>query len=175
MVRIVFPRRRKDAKEKINRMTKKITRFISLCLLCATWAGLAHAADTIRIAYSSVNPHALLVSLAEKRGLYAKYGLSSVVVYIPGGSTVIQGMVSGDIDLGQLTGSAGRGGEFARRGYPLCCDDRRPHGLSAGDPTGDQNCRGPKGQALRYQPVSRRRRILACAHFCAGLASIPRM
>ena len=33
------------------------------------------AVDTIRIAYSSVNPHALLVSMAEKRGLYAKYGL----------------------------------------------------------------------------------------------------
>src|SRR5436190_629784 len=65
------------------------------------------AADTIRIAYSSVNPHALLVSLAEKRGLFAKYGLSSVVVYIPGGSTVVQTMVSGDIDLGQLTGAPG--------------------------------------------------------------------
>jgi hypothetical protein len=88
-------------------MTKKITRIISLYLLCATWAGLAHAADTIRIAYSSVNPHALLVSLAEKRGLYAKYGLSSVVVYIPGGSTVIQAMLSGDVDLGQLTGPPG--------------------------------------------------------------------
>jgi ABC-type nitrate/sulfonate/bicarbonate transport system substrate-binding protein len=67
----------------------------------------AFAADTIRIAYSSVNPHALLVSLAEKRGLYAKYGLSSVVVYIPGGSTVVQTMVSGDVDLGQLTGAPG--------------------------------------------------------------------
>ena len=55
-------------------MTMKFTRIISLTLLCAAWAGLAHAADTIRIAYSSVNPHALLVSLAEKRGLYAKYG-----------------------------------------------------------------------------------------------------
>ncbi len=65
------------------------------------------AADTIRIAYSSVNPHALLVSLAEKRGLYAKYGLSSVVVYIPGGTTVVQTMVSGDVDLGQLTGAPG--------------------------------------------------------------------
>ena len=65
------------------------------------------AADTIRIAYSSVNPHALLVSLAEKRGLFAKYGLSSVVVYIPGGSTVVQTMVSGDVDLGQLTGAPG--------------------------------------------------------------------
>jgi NitT/TauT family transport system substrate-binding protein len=64
-------------------------------------------ADTIRTAYSSVNPHALLVSLAEKRGLFAKYGLSSVVVYIPGGSTVVQTMMSGDIDLGQLTGAPG--------------------------------------------------------------------
>jgi NitT/TauT family transport system substrate-binding protein len=67
----------------------------------------APAADTIRIAYSSVNPHALLVSLAEKRGLYAKYGLSSVVVYIPGGTTVVQTMMSGDVDLGQLTGAPG--------------------------------------------------------------------
>lgn len=67
----------------------------------------ASAADTIRIAYSSVNPHALLVSLAEKRGLYAKYGLSSVVVYIPGGTTVVQTMMSGDVDLGQLTGAPG--------------------------------------------------------------------
>ncbi len=67
----------------------------------------AHGADTIRTAYSSVNPHALLVSLAEKRGLFTKYGLSSVVVYIPGGSTVVQTMMSGDIDLGQLTGAPG--------------------------------------------------------------------
>jgi len=48
-----------------------------------------------------------LVSLAEKRGLYAKYGLSSVVVYIPGGTTVVQTMMSGDVDLGQLTGAPG--------------------------------------------------------------------
>ena len=113
-------------------MTKKITRIISLYLVCATWAGLAHAADTIRIAYSSVNPHALLVSLAEKRGLYAKYGLSSVVVYIPGGSTVIQGMISGDIDLGQLTGPPGvaanlRGADIL---YVAMTDDRMGYQLA---------------------------------------------
>jgi len=67
----------------------------------------ALAVDAIRIAYSSVNPHALLVSMAEKRGLYAKYGLSSTIVYVSGGSTAIQAMVSGDIDLGQLTGAPG--------------------------------------------------------------------
>ena len=67
----------------------------------------AAAADTIRIAYSSVNPHALLAWIAEKRGLYAKYGLSSVLVYVPGGSVSIQALVSGDIDLAQLTGPPG--------------------------------------------------------------------
>ena len=90
------------------------------------------AADTIRIAYSSVNPHALLVSLAEKRGLYAKYGLSSVVVYIPGGSTVVQTMVSGDVDLGQLTGAPGvaanlRGADIL---YIAMTDDRMGYQLA---------------------------------------------
>jgi NitT/TauT family transport system substrate-binding protein len=113
-------------------MPQKFTRIISLSLLCAAWAGLAHAADTIRIAYSSVNPHALLVSLAEKRGLYAKYGLSSVVVYIPGGSTVVQAMVSGDIDLGQLTGPPGvaanlRGADIQ---YVAMTDDRMGYQLA---------------------------------------------
>jgi len=90
------------------------------------------AADTIRIACSSVNPHALLVSLAEKRGLFAKYGLSSVVVYIPGGSTVVQTMVSGDIDLGQLTGAPGvaanlRGADIL---YIAMTDDRMGYQLA---------------------------------------------
>jgi NitT/TauT family transport system substrate-binding protein len=77
------------------------------CLLLLLCCNGVFAADTIRIAYSSVNPHALLVSMAEKRGLYAKYGLSPVIIYVSGGSTVIQAMVSGDIDLGQLTGAPG--------------------------------------------------------------------
>jgi len=86
----------------------------------------ALAVETIRIAYSSVNPHALLVSMAEKRGLYAKYGLSSTIVYVSGGSTAIQAMVSGDIDLGQLTGAPGvtanlRGADIV---YIAMSDDR---------------------------------------------------
>ena len=113
-------------------MAMKFTKIISLFLLCAAWAGLAQSAETIRIAYSSVNPHALLVSLAEKRGLYAKYGLSSVVVYIPGGSTAIQAMVSGDIDLAQLTGPPGvtanlRGADIT---YIAMTDDRMGYQLA---------------------------------------------
>jgi NitT/TauT family transport system substrate-binding protein len=67
----------------------------------------AHAQEAVRISYSSVNPHALLVSLAEKRGLYSKYGLSSYVIYIPGGGPVMQALLAGDLDLAQLTGAPG--------------------------------------------------------------------
>jgi NitT/TauT family transport system substrate-binding protein len=78
-----------------------------------------------------VNPHALLVSMAEKRGLYAKYGLSSTIVYVSGGSTVVQAMVSGDIDLGQLTGAPGvaanlRGADIL---YVAMTDDRMGYQL----------------------------------------------
>ena len=89
------------------------------------------AAETIRVVYSSVNPHALLVSMAEKRGLYAKYGLSSTIVYVSGGSTAIQAMVSGDVDLAQLTGPPGvaanlRGADLV---YFAMTDDRMGYQL----------------------------------------------
>ena len=80
---------------------------LSVFALSLAVCGSARAAEPIRIAYSSVNPHALLAWLAEKRGLYGKYGLSSVLVYVPGGSVSIQALVSGDIDLAQLTGPPG--------------------------------------------------------------------
>ena len=108
-------------------------RLLSLTFLCYMFLSASHvlALDTIRIAYSSVNPHALLVSMAEKRGLYAKYGLSSTIVYVSGGSTAIQAMVSGDIDLGQLTGAPGvtanlRGADIV---YIAMSDDRMGYQL----------------------------------------------
>lgn len=110
-------------------------RFALINLACLVLAGIwldnARALDTIRVAYSSVNPHALLVSMAEKRGLYAKYGLSSTIVYVSGGSTVVQAMVSGDIDLGQLTGAPGvaanlRGADIL---YVAMTDDRMGYQL----------------------------------------------
>lgn len=114
------------------RISKLIVRTSIGCLLLFfTTVGPATALDTIRVAYSSVNPHALLVSMAEKRGLYAKYGLSSTIVYVSGGSTAVQAMVSGDIDLGQLTGAPGvaanlRGADIL---YIAMTDDRMGYQL----------------------------------------------
>ena len=89
----------------MTRPFRKIV-FCLLGLLMLTTAP-ARAAETIRIGYSSVNPHALLAWIAEKRGLYAKYGLSSLLIYIPGGSIAVQTLVSGNIDLAQLTAPPG--------------------------------------------------------------------
>ncbi len=59
---------------------------LSLFAVSSVLSSAASAAEPIRIAYSSVSPHALLVWIAEKRGLYAKHGLSSTLIYVPGGS-----------------------------------------------------------------------------------------
>jgi NitT/TauT family transport system substrate-binding protein len=101
----------------------------SLVLFACSRATLAQ--EPTRIIYSSVNPHALLASIAEKRGLYAKYGLSSVLVYVPGGSTAIQALVSGDADVAQLTGAPGvtanlRGADIL---YIAMSDDRMAYQL----------------------------------------------
>jgi NitT/TauT family transport system substrate-binding protein len=76
-------------------------------LLSLLSARQARSQEKIRIGYSSVNVHAILVWIAEKRGLYGKYGLSPIQVFIPGGSTNVQALVSGSVDFAQLTAPPG--------------------------------------------------------------------
>lgn len=45
--------------------------------------------------------------IAKDRGLFGKYGLVSEIVYIPGGTTNIQVLVSGNLDMSQLSGAPG--------------------------------------------------------------------
>jgi NitT/TauT family transport system substrate-binding protein len=66
-----------------------------------------HSQEKIRIGYSSVSVHSIPVWIAEKRGIYAKYGSSSLLIFIPGGSTNVQALVSGSVDLAQLTAPPG--------------------------------------------------------------------
>jgi ABC-type nitrate/sulfonate/bicarbonate transport system substrate-binding protein len=112
-------------------MLKSMFKGLVCSLLLLACSDVSRAQEPIRIVYSSVNPHALLVSIAEKRGLYAKYGLSSVLVYVPGGSTAIQALISGDADVAQLTGAPGvtanlRGADIL---YIAMSDDRMAYQL----------------------------------------------
>src|SRR5712692_10133063 len=86
-------------------MKIKITAVV--ILLCLSFPRQARPQEKIRVGYSSVNVHAILVWIAEKRGLYGKYGLSPLQVFIPGGSTNVQALVSGSVDVAQLTAPPG--------------------------------------------------------------------
>jgi ABC-type nitrate/sulfonate/bicarbonate transport system substrate-binding protein len=63
--------------------------------------------EKIRIGYGAVSIQSGLVWIAKEKGLFAKYGLTPEIVYIPGGSTNIQALISGNLDLTQLTGAPG--------------------------------------------------------------------
>lgn len=63
--------------------------------------------ERIRVGQGSVSLQSGLMHIAKDRGLFAKYGLISEIVYIPGGTTNIQVLVSGNLDLSQLSGAPG--------------------------------------------------------------------
>ncbi|MGH7854670.1 MAG: hypothetical protein ACREP3_14585, partial [Candidatus Binatia bacterium] len=61
---------------------------ISFCI-----AGYADAQERIRVGLGSISLQSGLVHIAKDRGLFAKYGLFTESVYIPGGSTNVQVLV----------------------------------------------------------------------------------
>lgn len=63
--------------------------------------------ERIRVGQGSVSLQSGPMHIAKDRGLFAKYGLVSEIVYIPGGTTNIQVLVSGNLDLSQLSGAPG--------------------------------------------------------------------
>jgi NitT/TauT family transport system substrate-binding protein len=67
----------------------------------------ADAQDRIRVGLGSTSLQSGLVHIAKDRGLFAKHGLFTESVYIPGGSTNVQVLVSGSLDLSQLSGAPG--------------------------------------------------------------------
>jgi NitT/TauT family transport system substrate-binding protein len=67
----------------------------------------AFGQEKIRVGQGSISLQSGLMHIAQDRGLFAKYGLVSEVVYIPGGSTNIHVLISGNLDLSQLSGAPG--------------------------------------------------------------------
>jgi NitT/TauT family transport system substrate-binding protein len=82
-----------------------------ICLIAALFflAGSpqARSQEKIRVGQGSVSLQSGLMHIAKDRGLFAKYGLVSEIVYIPGGTTNIQVLVSGSLDMSQLSGAPG--------------------------------------------------------------------
>jgi ABC-type nitrate/sulfonate/bicarbonate transport system substrate-binding protein len=66
-----------------------------------------NAEERIRVGQGSVSLQSGIMYIAKERGLFAKYGLMPEIIYIPGGSINVQVLVSGNLDLSQLSGAPG--------------------------------------------------------------------
>src|SRR4030095_4068650 len=86
-------------------MKKTICLIIVLFLLAA--ACEARSQEKIRVGQGSISLQSGLMHIGKDRGLFAKYGLVTEVIYIPGGSVNVQVLVSGNLDLSQLSGAPG--------------------------------------------------------------------
>ena len=80
---------------------------VLLGLLFITAGEPAHSQEKIRIGIGSVSLQSALPFIAKQKGLFAKYNLLPEIVYIPGGSTNVHALISGNLDLSQLSGAPG--------------------------------------------------------------------
>ena len=77
----------------------------------------ARSIDKIVLGYSGVGSGEEVHHFAKEVGLFKKYGLDVEIVYIPGGSTVVQSMIAGDVQFGR--GSATEVVTAHLAGFPL--------------------------------------------------------
>ena len=83
--------------------------FLSVMLVAGHFGGPTEAQDKLRVGQGSISLQSGLMHIAKDRGLFAKYGLGVETIYIPGGSTNIHVLISGNLDLSQLSGAPGVG------------------------------------------------------------------
>jgi len=62
----------------------------------------APARDRIRVAYAAQSGSVAAAFMAKEAGLFAKYGLEAELQFIASGPTLIQSMVAGEVDFGEL-------------------------------------------------------------------------
>jgi NitT/TauT family transport system substrate-binding protein len=92
--------------------------------LCLLVAGLlfvlpqqVRAIEKVVLGFSGVGSGEEVHHFAKKVGLFQKHGLDVEIVYIPGGSTVVQSMIAGDVQFGR--GSATEVVTSHLAGFPL--------------------------------------------------------
>ncbi len=76
------------------------------CLVLIFSQKAAHATEKLVAGYSSISPSELTLVTAAKAGLLDKYGFDAKTVYMGGSTRIVQAMIAGDIQVGQIGGSA---------------------------------------------------------------------
>ncbi|HEY6363240.1 MAG TPA: hypothetical protein VI585_00480, partial [Candidatus Binatia bacterium] len=90
---------------------KKSCAFIgAVCLCVATWFSSSAAQDRklekIRIGGGGVGAPQMTMWFAKEANLYEKHGLAVEAIHIPGSSLALQAMLSGEVPIIQLGGTA---------------------------------------------------------------------
>ncbi|HEV8722682.1 MAG TPA: ABC transporter substrate-binding protein [Candidatus Binatia bacterium] len=103
----------------MNRLLRKQSRFLCylsafafLSFLSGTSTAVfsaekqtSNSLEKIRVAYSSISGNTASLWVAYEHGFFRKYGLNVELVFIEGGSTTVQTLISGDVALAQMAGS----------------------------------------------------------------------
>ena len=96
---------------------RKLVRTILLPLLLLIVPRPLWSLEKVRLGYSGVGSGEEVHHFAKEVGLFNKAGLDVEIVYIPGGSTVVQAMASGEVQFGR--GSASEVVSAHMAGFPL--------------------------------------------------------
>ncbi len=89
------------------RLRQNLQHFVLWLISFVLVPGSVAAQERVRTAYGAVSVQSGLVWLAKQKNLFAKYNLAPEMVYIPGGSINIQALISGNLDISQLTAAPG--------------------------------------------------------------------
>src|SRR5918999_3872191 len=87
-------------------MSIKLSTIGVICRFLIPIAKNPVAAEKLVTGYSSISPSELTLLTGAKAGLFEKHGLDVSTVYLGGSTRIIQAMVSGDVQIGQIGGSA---------------------------------------------------------------------
>jgi NitT/TauT family transport system substrate-binding protein len=91
--------------------------FVALLALSFSPAVAVHSMEKVVLGYSGVGSGEEVNHFAKEAGIFKKHGLDVEIVYIPGGSTVVQAMLSGGVQFGR--GSATEVVSSHLAGFPM--------------------------------------------------------
>src|SRR4029434_10775517 len=79
------------------------TKIFLIFMLCLQ----AQAADRVRLGYSSITANRLPLWLGQEAGIFARHGIDAELLLIPSGTTGVQALVAGEVQILSATGSTG--------------------------------------------------------------------
>ena len=80
---------------------KAALKVVFLFMICIE----GHAADRVRIGYSSITANRLPFWLGQEAGIFNRHGIDAELLLIPSGTTAVQALIAGEVQLLTATGT----------------------------------------------------------------------